>query len=111
MANIITLLRYPLLFVYIGLIYLKNPAIIFWCVPFVVLIYLAFVATSALVGLQPPLMASLTGIKVWYVMGGAAALAGLILMIGFFMVGQSGKPRQPKAKKQPKPKKAKGKKK
>ncbi|MBN1763805.1 MAG: hypothetical protein JW860_00985 [Sedimentisphaerales bacterium] len=79
-------------------------------VPFIILIYLAFVSTSALVGLQPPLLASMTGIKVWYVMGGAAALAGLILMVGFFMVGQSGKPREPKAKKQPKPKKAKGKK-
>lgn len=40
MANIITLLRFPLLFLYIGLLYTKNPTIIFWCVPFVVLIAL-----------------------------------------------------------------------
>jgi CDP-diacylglycerol--glycerol-3-phosphate 3-phosphatidyltransferase len=38
MANAITLSRFPLLFVYIILLYTKNPAIIFWCVPFVVLI-------------------------------------------------------------------------
>ncbi len=40
MANIITLLRFPLLFLYIGLINSKNPTIIFWCVPFIVLITL-----------------------------------------------------------------------
>ena len=38
MANAITLSRFPLLFLYIGLLYTKNPTIIFWCVPFVVLI-------------------------------------------------------------------------
>ena len=40
MANAITLSRFPLLFVYIGLLYTKNPTIIFWCVPFVVFINL-----------------------------------------------------------------------
>jgi CDP-diacylglycerol--glycerol-3-phosphate 3-phosphatidyltransferase len=38
MANVITLSRFPLLFVYIILLYTKNPTIIFWCVPFVLLI-------------------------------------------------------------------------
>ena len=38
MANIITLLRFPLLFVYVGLLYTENPTIIFWCVPFIALI-------------------------------------------------------------------------
>ena len=38
MANAITLSRFPLLFIYIGLLYTKNPTIIFWCVPFVVFI-------------------------------------------------------------------------
>ena len=38
MANVITLSRFPLLFLYIALLYTKNPTIIFWCVPFVVLI-------------------------------------------------------------------------
>ena len=40
MANIVTLLRFPLLFVYVALLYSRNPTIIFWCVPFVVLITL-----------------------------------------------------------------------
>ncbi len=40
MANAITLSRFPLLFLYIGLLYTKNPIIIFWCVPFVVFITL-----------------------------------------------------------------------
>jgi len=40
MANIITLSRFPLLFIYILLLYTRNPTIIFWCVPFVVLIIL-----------------------------------------------------------------------
>jgi phosphatidylglycerophosphate synthase len=38
MANAITLSRFPLLFIYIALLYTRNPTIIFWCVPFVVLI-------------------------------------------------------------------------
>ena len=38
MANAITLSRFPLLFIYIALLYTKNPTIIFWCVPFVVFI-------------------------------------------------------------------------
>ena len=40
MANTITLLRFPLLFLYVGLLYTKHPTIIYWCVPFVVLITL-----------------------------------------------------------------------
>jgi CDP-diacylglycerol--glycerol-3-phosphate 3-phosphatidyltransferase len=40
MANIITLLRFPLLFLYIGLIYTKNSTVIFWCVPFIIFITL-----------------------------------------------------------------------
>jgi len=40
MANAITLARFPLLFLYIPLLYTKNPTIIFWCVPFVVFITL-----------------------------------------------------------------------
>jgi CDP-diacylglycerol--glycerol-3-phosphate 3-phosphatidyltransferase len=40
MANIVTLLRFPLLFIYVALLYTRNPTIIFWCVPFIVLIIL-----------------------------------------------------------------------
>lgn len=38
MANAITLSRFPLLFIYIALLYTKNPTAIFWCVPFIVFI-------------------------------------------------------------------------
>jgi phosphatidylglycerophosphate synthase len=40
MANAITLSRFPLLFIYIILLYTRNPTIIFWCVPFIVFITL-----------------------------------------------------------------------
>ena len=40
MANLITLLRFPLLFIYVMLLYTKNATIIFWCVPLIVLISL-----------------------------------------------------------------------
>lgn len=40
MANTITLLRFPLLFVYVGLLYSKRPVVLYWCVPFIVLIIL-----------------------------------------------------------------------
>jgi len=40
MANIITLIRLPLLFVYIALLNTGSPLVIFWCVPFIVFIML-----------------------------------------------------------------------
>ena len=40
MANLITLLRFPLLFVYVVLLYSENAAIQLWCVPFIVVIIL-----------------------------------------------------------------------
>ena len=40
MANIITLLRFPFLFVYIALLYTHNPTVVFWCTPLIVLITL-----------------------------------------------------------------------
>jgi len=39
MANLITLLRFPLLFVYLFLIYYGNPDTVLWCVPFIFLIF------------------------------------------------------------------------
>ena len=38
MANLITLLRFPLLFVYVGLLYTGNGVLQLWCVPFITLI-------------------------------------------------------------------------
>jgi len=40
MANIITLIRFPLLFVYVGFLYTHNATLQFWCVPFIILIIL-----------------------------------------------------------------------
>ena len=40
MANLITLLRFPLLFVYVALLYSGNAIIQLWCVPFIVVIIL-----------------------------------------------------------------------
>ncbi|MBC8507950.1 MAG: CDP-alcohol phosphatidyltransferase family protein [Anaerolineales bacterium] len=40
MANFITLLRFPLLFVYVALLYTNNAILQFWCVPFIVFIIL-----------------------------------------------------------------------
>lgn len=39
MANLITLLRFPLLFVYLFLIYFGSPTTVLWCVPFIFLIF------------------------------------------------------------------------
>ena len=40
MANTITLLRFPLLFIYVALLYYGNFTIRIWCVPFILLIIL-----------------------------------------------------------------------
>ncbi len=40
MANAITLFRIPLLFIYIALLNTGRPIIIFWCIPFIILIML-----------------------------------------------------------------------
>ena len=79
-------------------------------VPFLVLIYMCCAATAALVDVQPAILTSLSGMTIWYVLGGAAGVSLLILLIGNFMVSQAGQPRAPKVK-QAKPKKAKKKKK
>ncbi len=40
MANTITLLRFPLLFIYVALLYYGNFTVRIWCVPFILLIIL-----------------------------------------------------------------------
>ncbi|RLD06220.1 MAG: CDP-alcohol phosphatidyltransferase family protein [Chloroflexota bacterium] len=40
MANIITLLRFPLLFIYISLLYFGDASVQMWCVPFIIIIIL-----------------------------------------------------------------------
>ena len=75
-------------------------------VPFAILLYLTFAATSALIGVQPTMVSMLAG-NIWYIMGGAAVAAGLIVGGGLFMMGKAGQPRKPKVAK---PKKEKTKK-
>jgi len=72
-------------------------------VPFLALIYLAFVAAAGLSNTQPALLNSL-GDKIWYILGVAAGLVLLILVVGNVMAGKSGQPSQPKTKKIKKPK-------
>ncbi len=40
MANIITLSRFPLILIYVILLYSKNPIVLYWCVPFLIIIFL-----------------------------------------------------------------------
>jgi phosphatidylglycerophosphate synthase len=40
MANLITFLRFPLLFSYVSILYYGDSIIIFWCIPLLVLIFL-----------------------------------------------------------------------
>jgi phosphatidylglycerophosphate synthase len=40
MANLITFLRIPLLFCYVGILYYGDAIITFWCVPLLILIFL-----------------------------------------------------------------------
>lgn len=79
-------------------------------VPFLVLIYMCCAATAALADVQPAILTKLSGMTIWYVLGGAAGVSMLILLIGSFMVSQAGQPRAPKVKKAKKPKQAKPKK-
>jgi hypothetical protein len=79
-------------------------------VPFLVLIYMCCAATAALADVQPAILTKLSGMTIWYVLGGAAGVSMLILLIGSFMVSQAGQPRAPKVKKTKKPKQAKPKK-
>ncbi len=39
MANIITVARYPLLFLYLGIIYYGNQTLLLWNVPFIIIIF------------------------------------------------------------------------
>ncbi|MCK5269278.1 MAG: hypothetical protein KAJ46_00780 [Sedimentisphaerales bacterium] len=79
-------------------------------VPFLVLIYMCCAATAALADVQPAILTKLSGMTIWYVLGGAAGVSLLILLIGSFVVSQAGQPRAPKVKKPKKPKQARPKK-
>ena len=72
-------------------------------VPFVLLVLLAFVTGAAISGVQPKIVDTISS-KIWFIVGGAAALAILIAVIGNSMAGKTA---TPKAKAAPKPKKEK----
>ncbi|MBN1304462.1 MAG: CDP-alcohol phosphatidyltransferase family protein [Anaerolineales bacterium] len=40
MANLITLLRFPLLFMYIAILYFGNQTVLYWGIPFLIVIFL-----------------------------------------------------------------------
>lgn len=82
--------------------------------PFIVLIYLAFVTASAIAGVQPAVFNSIIP-YIWYVIGGAGGITVIVLLGGMFIANQAARGPRTKAKKskakktakQKKPKKAK----
>jgi hypothetical protein len=72
-------------------------------VPLLALILLGCIAASQSAGVYPNFVAGLSGL-VWYIIGGAAALALIIAGVGAMITGRSGAPAALDA---PKPKKAK----
>ncbi|MCF7959058.1 MAG: hypothetical protein K9M57_11480 [Phycisphaerae bacterium] len=83
-------------------------------IPFLMLIYLAFVTIAGINGVQPEILNTI-GANILYVTGGAIVLAILVVIVGTTMANNAGKPAKPKAQKAkkaakvktPKPKKQK----
>ena len=78
--------------------------------PLAVVIYTTVVAVSGLRGVMPSILGSIQAF-IWYIMGGAAVVAGLVVVAAFMFTGERGTaaPKEKKAKK-PKVKKEKVKK-
>ena len=95
--------------------------------PLAVVIYTSVVAISGLRGVMPSILGSVQAF-IWYIMGGAAVVAGLVVVAAFMFTGERApkekkakkvkvkkekkakeprKPKEKKAKKPKKPKKAK----
>jgi len=92
--------------------------------PLVVVIYTSVVAISGLRGVMPSILGSVQAF-IWYIMGGAAVVAGLVVVAAFMFTGERApkekkakkvkvkkekkakEPKKPKEKKAKKPKKAK----
>ncbi len=75
-------------------------------VPFILLVLLAFVSGAAISGVQPKIVDTISS-KIWFIVGGAAALAISIAVIGNSIAGKTA---APKAKASSRPKKEKKKK-
>lgn len=71
--------------------------------PLVIVVYTTVVAVAGLRGVMPSILASIQGF-IWYIMGGAAALALLVTGAAFLLTGErsAAPPKEKKAKK-PKP--------
>jgi len=67
-------------------------------VPFVVLVYLAFVTSASIADVQPKLLQIIDPV-IWYVVGGAMVLALGIGLVGNFIAGKQGQADQPKREK------------
>jgi len=92
--------------------------------PLAIVIYTTVVAVSGLRGMMPSILGSIQAF-IWYIMGGAAVVAGLVVVAAFMFTGERGtsapkekkakkvkvkkekKPKEPKKPKEKKPKKAK----
>jgi hypothetical protein len=84
--------------------------------PLAVVIYTSIVAVSGLRGVMPSILASVQAF-IWYIMGGFAVVAGLVVVAAFIFTGERDtsapkekKPKEVKVKKEKKPKKPKEKK-
>ncbi|MGB2862169.1 MAG: hypothetical protein WBC05_02495, partial [Sedimentisphaerales bacterium] len=80
--------------------------------PLAVVIYTTVVAVSGLRGVMPSILGSVQAF-IWYIMGGAAMVAGLVVVAAFMFTGEhdtatkTKKEKKPKAKKEKKEKKPK----
>jgi excisionase family DNA binding protein len=68
--------------------------------PLAVVIYTTVVAVSGLRGVMPSILGSIQAF-IWYIMGGAAVVAGLVVVAAFMFTGERGTaaPKEKKAKK------------
>jgi excisionase family DNA binding protein len=69
--------------------------------PLVIVIYTIVVAVSGQRGVMPSILSSIQAF-IWYIMGGAAVVAGLVVVAAFMFTGE--RSATPKAKKEKKPK-------
>ncbi len=67
-------------------------------IPFLMLIYLAFVAAAGITDVQPDILGTI-GDQIAYITGGAIVLAILIVVIGTTMANSAGKPAKAKTQK------------